>query len=267
MNDVTFQRFRELIHREGGIALGEQKNALLTGRIQQRLSTLGLHSAEQYFRAVQDSPNEVVQLLDAISTNHTFFFRESEHFDVLRNHLREKARQGQRRFRIWCAAASSGEEPYSLAMSVLDLFDEMAVAADLKILATDISTKVLTQADVGWYSKERCACLPSVLKTKYFESEYQDRMPGFRVRSRLRDVVMYRRLNLIEFPYPLNGPIDAIFLRNVMIYFDETTRRAIISYMQRLLQPQGLLFVGMTESILGMHEGYEYVSPSVYRRQ
>ncbi len=266
MQDSTYQRFRQLIQRTGGIALGDDKKTLLTGRIRHRMRKLELHSPEEYFAAVQQDDVEVVHLLDAISTNHTFFFREADHFEVLQEFLRDRVLAGQRRFRVWCAAASSGEEPYSLAITALELFEQMHVASDFKLLATDISTKVLLQAQIGCYSQERCACLPTDLKAKYFEPEHTAAGPGFRVRDRLRDVVVFRRLNLIEFPYSQHEPIDAIFLRNVMIYFDEKTRRSIVEHMQPLLPESGLLFVGMTESLMGMHDGFEYVSPSVYRR-
>lgn len=265
MHDSTFQRFRELILRKGGIALGTGKKDLLSGRIRHRMQTLGLKTPDDYWQVVQEDGYEVVHLLDSIATNHTFFFRESEHFEVLRGFVRERLAAGQRRFRIWCAAASSGEEPYSLAMTLLEIFDEQPVAVDFKLLATDLSTKILAQAQTGWYSQDRCACLPSNLRSKYFESASRGSHRGWRVKQRLRDTILFRHLNLIDFPYPQQGPIDVIFCRNVMIYFEETMRRSIIDHMHRLLPEHGLLFVGLTESILGISDRYAYVSPSVYR--
>lgn len=264
MDPRHFDQIRRLVHEQAGIALGPGKEALVSARVGKRLRALGLESIKQYLAHLEADGHgeELVQLLDAISTNVTSFFRESDHFSILAEHCRAWLAQGQRRLRLWSAACSSGEEPWTMAMVLANACANQHV--DLGILATDISTKVLALARAGSYPSERCKTVPPDLHRRFLTREAQ--AGRLRVAEELRPLVTFRRLNLAKPPYPMRGPMDAILCRNVMIYFDADTRRAFVGQARRLLRPGGLLMVGHSESLNGMHEGFSVARPSVYQR-
>jgi len=210
------------------------------------------------------SGGELVQLLDAISTNVTHFFRESQHFDVLFELLKDWAAQGQKRFRLWCAAASSGEEPYTIAMILREALNSNI---DARLLATDISTRVLQQAQAGIYDNRHVDKIPPALLKKYFDKGQGAGQGRWAVRDTLKQLVKFGRLNLSVFPYPLNGPLDVIFCRNVMIYFDNDLRSKVLANMYKLLKPGGYLMVGHAESLTGLVSNFKNVRPSVYIKQ
>ncbi|MEZ5063423.1 MAG: CheR family methyltransferase [bacterium] len=261
-----FRKLCDLAYREAGIALGDGKQSLVSARVSKRIRTLGLAGPADYLRYLEhpDHAEEIVSFLDAISTNFTFFFREEDHFQVLSEELKRLVAQGQRRFRIWCAASSTGEEPYSLAITLLEAVS--GVDADVRILATDISTRVLEIASEGRYPAAAVVKIPPRLLHRYFTREGRGGEETFRVESPLRDIVTFKRLNLARPPFPMRGPLDAIFCRNVMIYFDRPVREALVAEMTRLLGPGRLLVTGHSEGLHGMGDGLERLVPSVYRR-
>lgn len=268
MGDV-YDQFRELIYARAGISLGDDKTALLRGRIRRRMQELHTNDFRSYYDQVTDdvSGEEIVKLLDAIATNHTFFFREKEHFAVLRKHVEQRVRDGNKKIRIWSAACSSGEEPYSMAMTLDDALATMgATDVDLGILATDISTRILADARRGEYSRERINGIPEFYRMRFLRPATYGSGGKCLVKDELKRVVTFRRLNLAQTPFPMRGPFDAIFCRNVMIYFDDRVRRQLINEFEKLLTPGGLLMVGMTETAIGFVDNLQYLSPSVYRK-
>ncbi|MCP4657501.1 MAG: methyltransferase domain-containing protein [bacterium] len=210
---------------------------------------------------------DTVYLVDAVCTNGTSFFREREHFHFMFETLRRWLAGGARRIRLWSAAASSGEEPYSMAMVAAEAMGGVnATKADVKILATDLSTRILERCRQGVYSKERISEVPEAWRRRYFEPVTgEDGRPGFAAGRALCDRIVFSRLNLSEPPFPMEGPLDMIFCRNVMIYFDAAVRRRLLAEIHRLLKPGGYLFVGHAESLAGLMSDLRPVQPGVYR--
>jgi len=265
MNARTMARFCSLIYETTGIRLGENKEELVSARIGKRLRALGLPSPEDYldYLCAAENGQELVHLIDAISTNHTSFFRESSHFDLLAELAGRWRQAGQKRFRLWSAACSTGEEPYTMAMVLAE--KDVLSDCDVRILATDISTRVLDQAMAGEYGRERVKGLPAQIRQRYFE-EYINGERQFRVAPEIRRMVRFERLNLISPPYPMRGPLDVVFCRNVMIYFDAKGRSVLLREIHRLLKPGGYLMVGHAESLAGLDHAFRFVEPATYRR-
>jgi chemotaxis protein methyltransferase CheR len=265
MNPASFKEFQEIAYAQAGIHLREGKAALVQARLAKRLRELGLHSEEEYLRRLrgQDARAEIVLFLDAISTNFTKFFREPDHFDLLREDVGAALLTGQRRFRFWCAGCATGEEPYTVAMTVHDLL----AAADWKILATDLSTRALGRAQAGVYGDDEVADVPARFREKFLTRERsEDGSSVWTVSPRLRDRIVFRRLNLANHPYPMTGPLDAVFCRNVMIYFDKPMRASLVNEVERLVKPRGRFFIGHSETLNGIDTALEVERPSVYRR-
>lgn len=265
MQQEVFDAYRELVYRTCGIYLSEQKQALVTARIGKRMRALGITDYGAYYRHVVNdaSGHELSELVNAISTNVTHFFREKRHFDVLARVAGEWARAGHRHLHLWCAACSTGEEPYSIAIT---LRESLPAAVQLKLDASDISTKVLQAAKFGVYKDQDVAGIPMPLLRRYFQKGGPRAEGLYRVKQELRELVDFRQINLSTPPYPIDGPLDVIFCRNVMIYFNQELRRLLVQTMERMLRPGGYLFVGMAESLSGIHENLVTVEPSVYRK-
>jgi chemotaxis protein methyltransferase CheR len=263
MSPATFRRFRSLIYRLSGIALGESKEGLVRSRVSKRMRSLGLQDYDDYLEHLMadSSGEEIIHLLDVISTNVTSFFREESHFPMLSQAVRSWTSENRSRLRFWSAACSTGEEPYSMGMTALESLEGRPV--DLKILATDLSTRALERARAGVYSLERTEGVPLDLRSRYFQRESKG-APAQRVRAALRTTVSFARLNLAEVPFPMSGPFDVVFCRNVMIYFDAEVRRRLLREIHRLLRPGGMLFVGHSESLTGMTTGFKALVASVY---
>lgn len=260
MRPATFEAFCDLVYTRSGIALGPGKEALVSARVGKRLRALGLTSSEEYLRILRHDPGEeLVHFLDAISTNVTSFYRENDHFIFLRQKLLEWKKSGQTRFRCWSCASSTGEEPYSIAMTMAEA---LGWECDFKILATDISTRALACAMQGEYSSEKMKPVPAPLRDAYFARNGT----AWRVEPRLRERVVFRRLNLSEPPFPMHGPLDFVFCRNVMIYFDNTVRSGLLSGIHGLLRHGGYLLVGHTESLTGVSTSFANVKPSVFTK-
>ncbi len=263
MEPETFKAFQEIAYDAAGIFLRPGKAALVQARLARRLRELGLPSEREYLARLRADPgDELVLFLDAISTNFTKFFREPDHFDTLREHLAAARASGQRRVRIWCAGCSSGEEPYTVAM----VLDPVLEGCDWRVLATDLSTRVLARAAEGVYAEEEVEPVPAALRARYLvrAPDEADR-PRFAVSPRLRERIVFRRLNLAERPYPMSGPLDAVLCRNVMIYFDRPMREGLVAEIERLLRPGAPLFVGHSETLNGLKTRLRTERPSVYR--
>ena len=265
MDHRVFMQICDRVYRVAGITLGEGKEALVSARVGKRLRALQLDCDKEYLKYLEndETGTEIVELLDVISTNVTSFFREAEHFDILSGIMVEWMKAGQKRFRLWSAASSTGEEPYSIAMTLAEL--KGAASCDMKLLATDISTRVLRHCVEGVYTVDKVGSIPRQRLDTWFDRvEYDDGRMAFQVDERLRSMVTFRRLNLNQPPFPMQGPLDAVFCRNVMIYFDNEVRKRLIEEIYRLLKPGGYLFVGHSESLTGIHGAFKALRPSVY---
>ncbi len=270
MRETTFQRFCDIAYGQAGICLSDKKRSLVENRIGSRMRELGIQSGEAYLELLQGGEKqEIISFLDAISTNYTYFFREKEHFAHLECCLSHWYQQGQKRFRIWCAAASTGEEPYSIGITCREVFHNHP-EVDFKILATDISLRALQRARLGVYSKGKLQRVPATLQQRYFRAAQSSELspkgkgPFFKVRNKLFSPIRFKRLNLALPPVPMSGPLDVIFVRNVMIYFDTPVKQYLITEVVRLLKPGGILVIGHSESIRGIEQGLQLIRPSVY---
>jgi len=263
LDERTFRRFSDLIYKEAGIHLSEHKQSLVSARLGKRMRALNIPEFNDYYEYVRNDRTqaELGQLLDAISTNVTYFYREPDHFEFLDTLIRNWAKEGQKRFRIWCAAASTGEEPYTLALTFCDALSD---TRDVKILATDISTSVLNVARKGEYDARKLERISGKRIDNYFSPAGGNGAKAFRVKKHVRDMIQFTWLNLSTPPFPMRGPLDVIFCRNVMIYFDNPVRQRLVDEMYRLLKPGGYLVVGHAESLSGLSSGFKSVRPSVY---
>jgi chemotaxis protein methyltransferase CheR len=264
MDRKTFKEFCSLVYQKSGITLSDQKEALLCSRVGKRMRSIGFDSYKEYLKFVLEDQEgeEIVRLLDVISTNVTSFFREPVAFTCFREKILEWWNQGQKCFRVWSTACSTGEEPYSIAMA----FQEAITTGttDFKVLATDISTRVLTFSKEGIYPAERMKNVPMEFRGRYFSQEKIEGNLHYRVSSEIRRKIKFARLNLSTPPYPMRGPFDVVFCRNVMIYFDMNVRNRLICEIERLLKPDGLLILGQSEGLAGAKHNFKGIRPSIY---
>lgn len=267
IDDDTFEEYRQIIYSACGINLGSNKRALVAARVAKRIRALNMANHREYLSYVQTPghQDEMTDLIDAISTNVTSFFREENHFEFLSTQLTKWYAAGQRRFRIWSAASSSGQEPYSLAMTLSETLG-MASDVDARILATDISTRVLRIAQLGQYEPGELNGIPKPLQHKYFRHVGGKSGEAHAVSDALRNMVSFRRINLAEPPFTLQGPLDCVFCRNVMIYFDNQVRKRLVTEIHRVLRPGGYLMVGHAESLNGLSTPFRSVRPALYVR-
>ena len=265
MNLSTFNSYRKLVYENSGIKLSDGKEALVCARIGKRMRELGITDHQEYLRHIirDESGQEIIHLLDAVSTNVTSFFREPDHFHFLEEILKKWVLSGQERLRIWSAACSSGEEPYSIAMTVLEAIGDIY---DTKILATDISTRTLERARRGIYEASKMEQIPKILRERHFQRSNESGSPSYIAEPALRNMIAFRRLNLSDPPFPMRGPLDLVFCRNVMIYLDYRVRQGLLREVDRLLKPGGYLIVGHAESLVGLMSGFKPIQPSVYAR-
>jgi len=268
---ALFAKFQHLIYRETGIWLSESKTALLCGRLSRRLRALQLRSLRDYYQVVvePDQHLERMLMIDAITTNETRFFREPRHFEYLANTVFPQwqmlARQGLRskKIRIWSAGCSTGEEPYSLAMLLARHFPR-GDGWEPRILATDISTRVLAVARKAVYQIANYVDIPPDLLQQFMLRGYGEYEGEMKVVREIRHMVDFKRLNLGEETYPVGESFDAIFCRNVLIYFDAAAKSRVVEKLMRHLVPRGLLFIGHAENLHSLTQGLQSVAPTVY---
>jgi chemotaxis protein methyltransferase CheR len=263
-----FLALRTLIKRETGIHLTDSKKELVYGRVSRRLRIRGLRSFAEYRELLEsDSEGELRELCNAMTTNLTAFFRESHHFDYLQEELlraRAADPNATRRIRIWSAACSSGEEPYSIAMAVCEAIPDFR-RWDIKILATDIDSDMVATARHGVYTAERVQRLGAERLSRFFQELCGEERGYYQVSPELARLITFKQLNLLH-PLPMKGPLDAIFCRNVVIYFDRETQRDLFARMALLQRANDLLFLGHSESLFKVCEDYSLVGKTVYRR-
>lgn len=268
LSQTDFDELRGLVKTYTGISLSETKRELVKRRFTPRLRALGLDGFDAYIRYVHAYPeDELMEFASAITTNLTSFFRERHHFDYLTSEVVPQLLQSNRstrRIRVWCSAASTGQEPYSIAMTLLDAIPDIN-AWDLRILATDIDRACLERADSGIYDLGEIEQVSSALRGRWFLRGTGSNAGKAKVRDALKRFVQFRPLNLIG-SWPMSGPIDVIFCRNVFIYFDKAQQKQIMDRYSRLQAPGAYLFLGHSESLHNLSRDYRLVAHTVYRR-
>ena len=269
MNDITeqeFQSIRDYIQEHYGIHLGNEKKSLVYSRLRMTLQEKGFTSFTQYYDyLVNDKTGEAVsRFIDKMTTNHTYFMREPDHFD----HFREAAlpfvesTAPDKDARVWCAGCASGEEAYTLEMTMQDYFRGKP-GWNTELLATDISTNILDRAVEGVYDEESVKTLPQSWRRMYFKEQEAGRLA---ISKELKKLVTFRAFNLMQENSPFRRNFHVIFCRNVMIYFNNTTRDALVRRFYDMLEPGGYLYIGHSESLNQMDTGFKYIKPAVYRR-
>jgi len=262
ISNQEFARFQDFILKEAGITLSAAKKALVSGRLDKRLRHFKLNSYSDYLRLLDSGqdPAERQHAVDLLTTNETYFFREGSHFELLKECARQAGDRGQS-LRVWSAACSSGEEPYSIAM----VLDAVLGGTAWEVLGSDICTKVLARARVGHYPESRATQLPDALRRRYCLKGQGPQAGTLLVDKGLRQRVRFEQINLNK-PLPALGPFDLIFLRNVMIYFNADTKRQVVARLVGQLKAGGLLLIGHSETLNDINDTLQPLKPSVYRK-
>ncbi|MDR3390516.1 MAG: protein-glutamate O-methyltransferase CheR [Sulfuriferula sp.] len=262
LSDQEFKQFQAMIYDIAGISMSPAKKPLISGRLVKRVKHHGLASFGDYFRVLmkEDSRAELQVAVDLLTTNETYFFRESKHFDFMRNYILPQHTHGKP-FRVWSAASSSGQEPYSIAMTLADGLGDKP----WEIVASDISTRVLEKARSGHYPMEQAEDIPKHYLSSYCLKGVGSQDGTFLIERSMRSRVNFMQVNLNQ-ALPKLGEFDLIFLRNVMIYFDTETKRQVVRRIMELLKPGGYLLIGHSESLNGVVDELQSVMPSVYRK-
>ena len=260
-NDEHFRHISERIYRFSGIRLPEGKREMVYARLARRLRSLGIGSFDDYVRFLELEPAEWEHCTNALTTNVTAFYREEHHFTVLAEHARERAVPGEP-FRVWSAGCSTGEEPYTIAMCLTDAIP----GHDFQVLASDLDTQVLASAREGVYQLASVLRLPEARQKRFFLKGKGRHEGRARVRPEIAAHVEFLRINLMDDEWPVEQGLDAIFCRNVMIYFDKPTQRRLIERYHALLRPAGLFFAGHAESLLDQGRHFRLRGQTVYER-
>ncbi len=249
LTEEQFQIFSKLVYDKCGINLHDGKQHLLEARLSKRLRKTGISSIDEYLNLIESDQQELISFLDAISTNHTFFFRENKHFSFL----------GKDHLNIWCAASSSGEEPYSIAIDCLEKRFRPT------ILATDLSTNVLQQGERGIYPIERAKNVAPNLLKKYFKKGNGNWSGHIKVKDELKRIVTFKKFNLVTDLLPTHE-FDVIFCRNVLIYFDNNVKKEVVNKLFNALKMNGYFIIGGAETLNNIKHRYEYIEPSIYKK-
>lgn len=254
-----FDRVKALIYRHAGIVLNPTKFDMVYGRLVRRLRAHNLNSFDAYLQLLERDSAEFESFVNALTTNLTSFFRESHHFPILADYLRQHRTTAAAPVTIWCAASSTGEEPYSIAMTAAEVYETLS--PPVRIIASDLDTTVLKTAETGIYGADRVERLTPQQKGRFFQMLADGQ---YQVRSELRSIINFRRINLIDNDWPLRGGLDVIFCRNVMIYFDRETQLRILRKFAPLLKADGLLFVGHSENFYHAADVFSLKGKTVY---
>ncbi|AYE35941.1 chemotaxis protein CheR [Borrelia turcica IST7] len=262
-------RLIKIVYNNFGINLSEKKKLLIESRLSSTIKAKNFSNFTEYINYLENNTSQIslIELVDKISTNHTYFFREPNHFEFLEKKLLPKminqmSQSGEKEIRIWSAGCSSGEEPYTIAMIINEHISNNKIHLNTKILATDISITVLKEASKGIYPGDRVKTLPKHLKLKYLNQLKNDK---FEVKDTLKRMVQFKKLNLMDEYFPFKKKFDLIFCRNVMIYFDEETRNLLAEKFNKCLKDECYLLIGHSETIRG-NKNFEYIMPATYKK-
>ena len=272
MSDNVFRHLSQFIDQDYGIKLPPSKKSMLEARLQKRLRSLKMKSFEDYYDYVFNShkSNEIINMVDIVTTNKTDFFREPAQFDFLVNNvlpelITSRGAGLKRKFTVWSAGCSTGEEPYTLAM-ILSNFAEEKTDFIFKIIATDISTQVLEKAKLGIYEQTKIAPIKMEFRKKYLLKSKNKKKRLVRIVPELRALVHFKRLNFMEDNFEIHEPLDCIFCRNVIIYFNRNTQEKLITKFYRYLSSDGYLFMGHSETLTGLNIPLISVAPKIYKK-
>jgi chemotaxis protein methyltransferase CheR len=270
ITDAEFHSIRDLVYKRFGISLSEQKRGLVVGRLQKILRQHGFSTFREYYDSLIADKTDaaITELANQITTNHTFFFREEEHFDFFKSDIlpwmvKEHKSKNNNDLRIWCAAASSGEEPYTLIIALLEFFGADYKNWDCGLLATDISEKALASAKRGIYDQTRLQGVPSSIINKYFKKNGD----SYEIIDKVKNEVTIRKFNLMNERLPFKKQFDCIWCRNVMIYFDTPTKHALVNRMYDQTVNGGYLLIGHSETLARDQTRWKYIKPAVYRKE
>jgi len=273
ISDRDYEFIRKFVYDQSRINLGPDKKELVSARLAKRLRALNLGSYTEYCDFLQSASgkDEVTNLVDSISTNHTYFFREIKHFEflndvILPNWLQNHFRKGDTNFNIWSAASSSGEEPYSLGILLQEVLQHHT-SASWTLDGTDISTRMLDLARRGVFEQDRLRDVKPEWLRRYFQKGVGQWDGHFRAKEVIRNRLTFHHVNLLQERYPFSKLFHTIFCRNVMIYFDRQTQEQLVAKLTAQLHPKGYLIVGHSESLMGIKHSLESVRPSIYRRR
>lgn len=270
LTDTDFDRLSQFVFQQSGIKMPPVKKIMLQSRLQKRLRELKISSYKEYadyLFSPQGQENEIIHMLDVVSTNKTDFYREPVHFEFLQNEiLPEFVKENPiQNFKVWSAGCSSGEEPYTIAIT-LNEFQMSHLKFKYSILGTDISLQILQKAALAVFKEDRICHIPLKIKTKYFLRSKDREHRTVRVVSELRNKIKYERLNFMDESYHVLDKFEVIFCRNVLIYFDRATQEKVINRLCQKLKSGGYLFIGHSESILGMNLPLQQIKPTIYKR-
>ncbi|QGZ55905.1 CheR family methyltransferase [Paraburkholderia acidiphila] len=262
---ADFERIRALIHRRAGISLSDHKRDMAYSRLARRLRTLGIDSFREYLDQLEarNDAHEWEAFTNALTTNLTAFFREAHHFPILADFVKRRGAPGSQPVSVWCSAASTGEEPYSIAMTLIEALGDRA-AREARVLATDLDTQVLAKADAGVYSFDQVKHLSPERLKRFFFKGTGSHAGMVKVRPELRAMIKFEQLNLTDADYGLRTTFDAIFCRNVMIYFDKPTQAQVLTRFEPLMKPDGLLFAGHSENFTYVTQAFRLRGQTVY---
>lgn len=270
INEKEFKQISELVYSRFGINLTEKKKALVRGRLNKLIHSLDFVSFSQYYNYVTEdkSGNRLLDMVDKISTNHSYFFRESDHFTYLSETVlpaicKQIENGTEKKIRIWCAGCANGQEAYTLAMVVKEYFGDSFSKWNPAILATDISISALETSAAGYYTDEGLSGIPENLKKKYFNMNKDGTGTA---KKELKDMILFKRLNFMNDSFPFNNRFDIIFCRNVMIYFDNITKETLVNKFHKYMMDQSWLFIGHSESLGRSNTNFKYIKPSTYIR-
>jgi len=271
ITEKEFKQISSLLYTNFGINLTDNKQTLVRGRLNKIIRTKGYGNFTNYYNAIKEDKTGILQieLADNLSTNHSYFFRENEHFKYLSTNILPEIENYQKlkepsELRIWCAGCAAGEEPYTLAILLKEYFGKKLPGTKPVILATDISTSALSTAKSGIYTQDKLKSMPAKYIDKYFNNMGTGK---YSVKTNLRELILFKRLNLMRDTFPFSNKFDIIFCRNVMIYFDKETRENLISKYYTNLTSNGILFIGHSETIGRNSSQFQYIIPAVYRKK
>ena len=272
ISDQEYETICQIIYKVTGISLADNKKSLVVSRLWTRLNDLGLQTFSQYIHFLSkndQSGKEITEFINRITTNLTSFFREEKHFEILRKELlpalvEQKLKEGQYDIRVWCSAASTGEEPYTIAIVIAEYLKSINSGLKVKVFATDINTEVLSKADHGVYlTKDVLTKIPQSLADLYFNKINSKQS---QVIKNLRDMIVYRKINLISDRYPLKDKVDIVFCRNVLIYFDSKTKDLVTRRLAKSIVENGYLFIGHSENLFEQKDCFKLRGNTIYTK-